>query len=161
VKNAQVARVISRKELPWVRNWHPHATIGLCNGAFDLFHVGHLRYLEGAAQLADVLIVAVNSDESVKALKGPDRPIIPENERMELLSAFSSLDYLHLFHEENVNEVLKALKPDFHIKGSDYTPDTVPEAALVASLGGKVLISGDPKDHATSDILKQVQGSND
>ena len=138
MKSAKVARVLSRSELSWVRRWHPDATIGLCNGAFDLFHVGHLRYLEGAAQLADVLVVAVNDDASVRSLKGESRPIIPECERLELLSPLGAIDYLHLFSEENVHEVLKALKPDFHIKGSDYTVDNVPEAPLVQSLGGVV-----------------------
>ena len=122
MKSGKVARVIARAELAFVRDWHPNATIGLCNGAFDLFHVGHLRYLEGAAQLADILIVAVNSDISVQASKGPSRPIVPQQERMELLSALSAIDYLHLFDEKDVSEVLKALKPDFHIKGTDYTP---------------------------------------
>ena len=137
MKSGKVARVIARAELAFVRDWHPNATIGLCNGAFDLFHVGHLRYLEGAAQLADILIVAVNSDISVQASKGPSRPIVPQQERMELLSALSAIDYLHLFDEKDVSEVLKALKPDFHIKGTDYTPQTVPEAPLVKRLGGE------------------------
>ena len=157
MKSGKVARVIARAELAFVRDWHPNATIGLCNGAFDLFHVGHLRYLEGAAQLADILIVAVNSDISVQASKGPSRPIVPQQERMELLSALSAIDYLHLFDEKDVSEVLKELKPDFHIKGTDYTPQTVPEAPLVKRLGGEVKIAGDPKDHATTNILQKIK----
>ncbi|MBL91522.1 MAG: D-glycero-beta-D-manno-heptose 1-phosphate adenylyltransferase [Myxococcales bacterium] len=157
LKNARSARIISRAELAQVRVWHPNATIGLCNGAFDLFHVGHLRYLEGAAQMADILVVAVNSDASVQLSKGPQRPLVPESERLELLSSLASLDYLHLFQEKSVHDVLKALRPDFHIKGSDYTPETVPEAKLVQELGGEVRIAGDPKDHATTDVIKKIK----
>ena len=157
MKAAKVARIVSRDELSLMRQWHPGAKIGLCNGAFDLFHVGHLRYLEGAAQLADILVVAVNSDTSVRLSKGASRPIVPQLERLELLSALGSLDYLHVFDEKDVSAVLNALKPDYHIKGTDYTPQTVPEAALVSSLGGEVKIAGDPKEHATTNILKKIK----
>ena len=126
MKTLQPVRILSRDELKLLREWHPNASIGLCNGAFDLFHVGHLRYLQGAAEVADVLVVAVNSDASVKKSKGPSRPFIPENERLELLAAMGPVDYLHLFDEESVHEVIRALKPNFHIKGTDYTPENVP-----------------------------------
>ena len=157
MKTLQPVRILSRDELKLLREWHPNASIGLCNGAFDLLHVGHLRYLQGAAEVADVLVVAVNSDASVKKSKGPSRPLIPENERLELLAAMGPVDYLHLFDEESVHEVIRALKPNFHIKGTDYTPENVPEAELVRELGGEVAIAGDPKDHATTDIIQKIR----
>jgi D-glycero-beta-D-manno-heptose 1-phosphate adenylyltransferase len=159
VKIKNTTRVIARDELSVLRDRHQGASIGLCNGAFDLFHVGHLRYLQDAANISDILVVAVNSDVSVQSSKGPQRPIVPQGERLELLSALNMIDYIYLFDEKNVEKVLRTLKPDFHIKGTDYTPETVPEAALVKSLGGKVVIAGDPKDHATTDILKKIKES--
>jgi rfaE bifunctional protein nucleotidyltransferase chain/domain len=156
MRNARVAPILSRQELAGIREAHPGQSVALCNGAFDLFHVGHLRYLEGAAQLADVLVVAVNSDGSVKRSKGEDRPIIPEKERLEILCTLGCVDYLHLFDEKDVVEVLKALRPDLHVKGRDYTEASVPERAVVEGLGGRVAIAGDAKDHATSEVLKKI-----
>tara|TARA_B100001287_G_scaffold31339_1_gene22372 strand:- start:340 stop:822 length:483 start_codon:yes stop_codon:yes gene_type:complete len=131
-------------------------SIVLANGAFDMLHVGHLRYLQGARAQGDVLIVAVNSDSSVKKAKGPSRPIIPEDERQELLEGLSCVDYTVRFSESKVDRVLRAVLPDVHAKGSDYTVETVPEAALVRELGGRVVIVGDPKDHSTTELVERL-----
>lgn len=130
-------------------------TVALANGVFDLLHVGHLRYLEGAKQLADRLVVAVNSDASTRAYKGPGRPIIPEGERVELLRALRCTDLVLLFDEPDVRVVIRALKPDVHVKGTDYTPQTIPERAEVEAYGGRVAVAGDPKDHSTTELLKK------
>lgn len=131
-------------------------TVVLANGAFDLLHVGHIRYLAAARELGDLLIVAVNSDRSVRDYKGPTRPVIPEAERLEILSHLDCVDWLVLFHEATVAEVLRALRPDVHAKGTDYTPDTVPERKVVAGWGGRTVVCGDPKDHATSDLIGEI-----
>jgi rfaE bifunctional protein nucleotidyltransferase chain/domain len=129
----------------------------LANGAFDLLHVGHVRYLAAARGLGDLLIVAVNSDASVRGLKGPGRPILPETERVELLSHLACVDCIVLFDEPTVAEVLRAVRPQVHAKGTDYTPETVPERAIVAEWGGRTAICGDPKDHATTDLLAAIR----
>lgn len=133
--------------------------IALANGVFDLLHVGHVRYLIGAKALADRLVVAVNSDVSTKAIKGPDRPVIPEHERAELLEALSCTDAIVLFDEPDVRSVLRAIRPDVHVKGTDYTPESIPERAEVEAWGGRVAVAGDPKDHSTTDTLKVLGGS--
>jgi len=127
--------------------------IVLANGCFDVLHVGHIRYLQGARELGDVLIVGVNSDRQVAIQKGAGRPILPATERAELLAALDSVSYVTIFDEPTVEELLLALKPDVHAKGTDYTVDTVPEREIVKSYGGRVAIVGDPKDHSTSEIL--------
>lgn len=129
----------------------------LANGAFDLLHVGHVRYLAAARDLGDLLIVAVNSDASVRGLKGPDRPILPEAERVELLSHLACVDHIVLFDEPTVAEVLRAVRPQVHAKGTDYTPETVPERVIVAEWGGRTAICGDPKDHATTDLIGEIR----
>jgi rfaE bifunctional protein nucleotidyltransferase chain/domain len=134
------------------------ARIILTNGCFDVLHVGHVRYLAGARALGDVLVVGVNSDEQVARLKGPGRPVMPENERAEIIGALESVTYVTIFDEPTVEELLLALKPDVHAKGSDYTEDTVPERAVVRSYGGRVAIVGDNKDHSTSAILERLGG---
>ena len=131
-------------------------TVALANGVFDLLHVGHLRYLEGARAMADRLIVAVNSDASTRQVKGPGRPVIPEGERAELLVALSCTDAVLLFSDPDVRAVLRALKPHLHVKGTDYTPDTVPERDELAAWGGRVAVAGDPKDHSTSELVKKL-----
>ncbi|MFQ5701858.1 MAG: adenylyltransferase/cytidyltransferase family protein [Acidobacteriota bacterium] len=132
-------------------------TIVLANGAFDLLHVGHLRYLDAARQLGDVLIVGVNSDESVTRLKGPGRPLIPQGERAELLTGLRAVDLVVIFDENDVCSLLDRLRPDIHAKGTDYAVDTVPERDMVASYGGEVHICGDPKDHASTDLIAHIQ----
>ncbi|MBW1811840.1 MAG: adenylyltransferase/cytidyltransferase family protein [Deltaproteobacteria bacterium] len=135
-------------------------TVALTNGAFDLLHVGHLRYLVGASRLADILVVAINSDDSVRRLKGADRPIYPENERLELVAALEVVDYVVLFEQDDVRDVIRKLKPDVHVKGTDYTPETIPERDEVLDYGGQVAVAGDPKDHSTSEILKKFSKGN-
>lgn len=132
------------------------AKIVLANGCFDLFHVGHLRYLLGAADLADVLIAAVNSDEQARKLKGEGRPHTPENERAEIISGVRCVDIVTIFDEPTVEELLLAIKPDFHAKGTDYTTATVPEREIVRSYGGTVAIVGDPKDHSSTEIIERL-----
>ena len=129
-------------------------TIALANGVFDLFHVGHLRYLEGAKALADLLVVAVNSDPSARLLgKGPGRPFIPEDERAEIVAALRCVDHVVLFDAKDVVPVIRALRPEVQVKGTDYTPDTIPEADEVRRHGGRVAVAGDPKDHSTTALL--------
>lgn len=132
-------------------------TVALANGVFDLLHVGHVRYLEGAKALADVLVVAVNSDASTRRNKGPDRPVIPEAERAELVAALACTDYVLVFDEPDVRGVIRALKPDVQVKGTDYTPESIPERAEVEAYGGRVAIAGDPKDHSTTELARKVR----
>jgi len=131
--------------------------IVLANGCFDILHAGHVRYLQGARALGDVLVVAVNSDQQVLRLKGPGRPILPERDRAELVASLQAVDLVTIFAEPTVTELLLAIKPDVHAKGTDYTEETVPERDVVRSYGGRVAIVGDPKDHSTSEILKRFQ----
>ena len=134
-------------------------TIAFANGGFDLLHVGHVRYLEGAAQEADVLVVAINDDASVRALKGEGRPVLAAEARAELVAALRCVDYVTIFDELNVGPLLEALRPDVHCKGPDYTVENVPERAIVKAYGGRTAIVGDPKNHSTSDLLARVTGS--
>ncbi len=134
-------------------------TIALANGCFDVLHVGHVRYLEGARREADCLVVAVNDDGSVRALKGEGRPILPAADRAELVAALRAVDYVVLFPETTVARLLDRLKPDVHCKGTDYAIDTVPERETVRAYGGRVAIVGDPKDHSTRDLLARLQGA--
>lgn len=133
----------------------------LANGCFDVLHVGHVRYLAGARELGDVLVVGVNSDAQVARLKGDGRPIVCESERAELVDALEAVSYVTVFREPTVEQLLLALKPDVHAKGTDYTEDSVPERDVVRSYGGRVAIVGDPKDHSTSAILAQLGGDHD
>lgn len=136
------------------------ALCALANGAFDLLHVGHVRYLRAAKELTEggLLVVGVNSDASVRASKGPRRPVMPERERAEIVDALRWVDRVVLFEEPTAEALLKALRPDLHVKGTDYTEDSVPERELVAALGGRTVIAGDPKDHSTSDLLARLRG---
>lgn len=131
--------------------------VALANGVFDLLHVGHVRYLEGARQLADVLVVAVNSDASTRAYKGEDRPVIPEEERAEMVAALGCVDHVLIFEERTVVEVIRALRPDLHVKGTDYTPDSIPEREEVEAYGGRVAVAGDPKDHSTTELIQKLE----
>ena len=156
---SRACRVVSREEL--LRRavaWRAEGkTIALANGLFDLVHVGHLRYLDEAATLADVLVVAINDDASARALKGSDRPIVPQEERAELIAGFRSVDSVTLFGEATVEPLLRALVPDVHCKGTDYTADTVPERETARELGIRVAITGDPKSHATRDLIRHIR----
>lgn len=131
-------------------------TVVFANGCFDLLHVGHIRYLQAARQLGDVLVVGLNSDESVRRLKGSQRPLMPENERAEILAALTCVDFIVIFQEPNVETLLRVLKPDIQCKGTDYTEETVPEREVVRSYGGRVAIAGDPKDHSTRDLIQDI-----
>jgi D-glycero-beta-D-manno-heptose 1-phosphate adenylyltransferase len=132
-------------------------TVALANGCFDVLHVGHVRYLQGAAGEADRLIVAVNDDASVRRLKGGGRPIMSAPDRAELVAAVRGVDYVVIFGGETVGDVLQAIEPEVHCKGTDYTVESVPERAIVAAYGGRTAIVGDPKDHSTQGLLARVR----
>lgn len=134
--------------------------IVLANGCFDVLHVGHVRYLAGARELGDVLVVGINSDEQVAIQKGAGRPVMPAMERAEIVASLEPVTYVTIFNEPTVEELLLALKPDIHAKGTDYTTDSVPERDVVRSYGGQVAIVGDPKDHSTSAIIARLGGDN-
>jgi rfaE bifunctional protein nucleotidyltransferase chain/domain len=134
-------------------------TVAFANGCFDLLHVGHVRYLRAAAAEADRLIVAVNDDESVRALKGPPQPVLPGDERAELVAALADVDYVVLFADRTVGRLLERLKPDVHCKGTDYTVESVPERAIVQQYGGRTAIVGDSKSHATRDLIARIAAS--
>ncbi len=131
--------------------------IVLANGCFDLLHVGHIRYLHGAKSLGERLIVALNSDESVRRLKGEGRPLMPEQERAEILSALADVDAVVIFSEPDVRAVIRELRPDVQAKGTDYTAESVPERDTVIECGGRVEIVGDPKDHSTTEFLAEMK----
>lgn len=128
----------------------------LANGAFDLLHVGHLRYLQGAAAAGDYLLVAVNSDASVRRAKGANRPVVPEAERAELVAGLGCVDAVIIFDEDRPDVVIRAFRPHVQAKGTDYRADEVPEAELMASIGGNVVIVGDPKDHSTTALVQRL-----
>ena len=133
-------------------------TVGLANGCFDLLHVGHVRYLRGAAAEADRLLVAVNADRSVAALKGDGRPVQTAAERAEIVAALEMVDYVVVFEEETAAALIDRLRPDVHCKGTDYTVDTVPEREVVRAYGGRTAVVGDPKDHSTRGLLRRIAG---
>ncbi len=151
-------KVLERKELLAAisRERGAGRRIALANGIFDLLHVGHVRYLEAARREGDLLVVAVNSDASARALKGHGRPLLPEDERAELLAALSCVDYVVLFHEPTADSLIRELRPDVHCKGTDYRPETVPEKEAVREAGGRIAIVGDPKSHATRDLIRLI-----
>lgn len=132
-------------------------TIAFANGGFDLLHVGHIRYLAGAKREADRLVVAINSDASIRGLKGPSRPILNESDRAELVAALRVVDYVVIFDEPTVAPLLVLIKPDVHCKGTDYTVETVPERDTVRAYGGRIAIVGDPKDHSTTGLLSRLR----
>ena len=133
-------------------------SIVFANGAFDLIHVGHVRYLEGAAAEGDVLVVAVNSDESIRRYKGPDRPLQPLAERMEIVAAFRAVDLVTCFDEPTCDAMLELVRPDVHAKGPDYTPENLPEYPTLKRLGIRLARVGDPKDHSSTALLKRLHG---
>jgi D-glycero-beta-D-manno-heptose 1-phosphate adenylyltransferase len=130
--------------------------IVFANGCFDLLHAGHIRYLEAAKDIGDVLIVGINGDACVAALKGPGRPLQPEEDRAEILASIACVDYVLLFDAHTVDGILKELKPDVHAKGTDYTQESVPERETVLAYGGQVVIVGDSKDHSTRDLIQTI-----
>ncbi len=134
------------------------ATVALANGLFDILHVGHLHYLEAAREQADLLVVGINSDRSARELKGPDRPIVPELERAELVAGLSCVDFVTIFEGKTAEQLLRIIRPDVHCKGTDYTPENVPEAPIARELGIRVAIVGDSKAHSTRDIIRKLQG---
>ena len=149
-RKAAVARVQTARQAG--------ARIVLANGCFDVLHVGHVRYLEGARALGDLLVVGINSDAQVTVLKGAGRPIMPEGDRAEIVASLESVDLVTIFAEPTVETLLLALKPDIHAKGTDYTEETVPERAAVLSYGGRVAIVGDEKEHSTSQMIDRLAG---
>jgi len=153
--NAQ-HKILSRQQLrERVEEWRRAGErITLANGGFDLLHVGHVRYLIGAKALGGRLVVAINSDDSVRALKGEGRPVMPADERAEIVAALADVDAVVIFSEVNVREIVREIHPDIQAKGTDYTADTVPERDAVAEYGGRVEIVGDAKDHSSSEIIR-------
>ena len=153
-----MGRVLSEAELVTAveRDRAAGRTIALANGCFDLLHVGHVRYLQGAAAEADRLIVGVNDDGSVARLKGAGRPVLSAADRAEIVAALRAVDYVVIFPEPNVERLLKLLTPDVHCKGTDYTTESVPERAIVQAYGGRTAIVGDPKSHATRDLIARI-----
>src|SRR3989442_11887720 len=130
--------------------------IVLANGCFDLLHVGHVRYLEGARRLGDVLFVGLNSDAAVARLKGGGRPLMPAEERAEIVGALRAVDHVVVFDEDTADELIRALKPDVHAKGTDYTADSVPQRATARAVGSATAIAGGPKQHATRDVIATI-----
>jgi rfaE bifunctional protein nucleotidyltransferase chain/domain len=153
------SKIVDRERLREILAGHKHHghRIVFANGCFDTLHVGHVRYLEGARREGDLLVVGVNADSSVCHLKGAGRPILDENARVQLVAAIRAVDYVVLFSEPNVEALLEFLRPDVHAKGTDYTAETVPERAAADRLGIRIAIVGDPKDHATRDLLDSIR----
>lgn len=155
-----MGRVVTRDELlrAVAEERRAGRTVAFANGCFDLLHVGHVRYLQGAAAEADVLVVAINDDASVRALKGEGRPILDGDSRAELVAALRCVDYVVQFPEHTVGPLLEAVRPDVHCKGTDYTVESVPEREVVKAYGGRTAIVGDPKDHSTRELLARLSG---
>jgi rfaE bifunctional protein nucleotidyltransferase chain/domain len=153
-------KILTHAELQkQVANWRQAGdSITLTNGAFDLLHVGHVRYLRAAKQLGGRLVVAVNSDASVRSLKGEGRPLVPETERAEMLAALADVDAVVIFPELDVRAIIREVRPNVHAKGTDYTADSVPERDEVIACGGRVEIVGDPKDHSTTATIRSRMG---
>ncbi len=155
-----MGKLVRLADLPRLREAASAAgrSLALANGIFDLFHVGHLRYLEGAKALADELVVAVNTDRSTRQNKGPGRPVVPEAERAEIVAGLACVDHVVLFDSKDVVPVIRALRPDVHVKGTDYTPETIPERTEVERYGGRTAVAGDRKRHSTTEILAKLVG---
>ena len=156
-----MGRVVTEQELVHLVQADRAAgrSVAFANGCFDVLHVGHTRYLASASAEADRLVVAINDDRSVRALKGSGRPILSAADRAEIVAALEGVDYVVTFADADVNRLLTLLRPDVHCKGTDYTPDTVPERQTVLSYGGRIAIVGDPKDHSTRDLLARIKST--
>jgi rfaE bifunctional protein nucleotidyltransferase chain/domain len=152
-------KILTRDQLKRrVEKWRKSGEkVTLANGCFDVLHVGHVRYVKAAKELGGKLIVAVNSDDSVRMLKGEGRPHMPENERAEILAALADVDAVVIFPEADVRPLIREIHPDIQAKGTDYTADSVPERDVVAEFGGRVEIVGDPKDHSASEMLRKME----
>ncbi len=150
-------KIVSRDELQQrVKDWRRAGDpITLANGCFDVLHVGHVRYLHAARELGGKLIVAINADASVRTLKGEGRPVMPAEERAEILASLSDVDAVVVFPETDVRAIIREVRPDFHAKGTDYTVETVPERDAVEACGGRVVIVGDPKNHSATEIIRE------
>lgn len=153
-----MGRIVERGDLATlVAGWREAGeSVTLANGCFDLLHVGHVRYLQGARALGGKLIVAINSDQSARRLKGPERPAMPEQERAEIIAALECVDAVVIFDEPDVLALIREIKPNVQVKGTDYTADSVPERDEVIAYGGRVEIVGDPKDHSTTELLRRI-----
>jgi rfaE bifunctional protein nucleotidyltransferase chain/domain len=153
------SKILNREELKGqAQTWRAQGEkITLANGCFDLLHVGHIRYLRAAKQLGGKLIVAINSDASVRSLKGNGRPLMPAHERAEILAALSDVDAVVIFGEPDVRALVREIRPDIHAKGTDYTAQSVPERDIVIECGGRVEIVGDPKDHSATELIRRVE----
>ncbi|HZW96021.1 MAG TPA: adenylyltransferase/cytidyltransferase family protein [Candidatus Eremiobacteraceae bacterium] len=160
MEKEKISKIVSRQQLrECVQRWRSAGeSIVLANGNFDLLHVGHVRYLRGAKELGGRLVVAINSDDSVRALKGEGRPIMPAEERAEILAALADVDAVVIFPELDVRALIRETRPDIQAKGTDYTVDSVPERDAVVEYGGRVAIVGDPKDHSTSELIRSRLG---
>jgi rfaE bifunctional protein nucleotidyltransferase chain/domain len=160
-QDAAPSKIVSRIELARrVAGWRVRGdSIVLANGCFDVLHVGHIRYLHGAKELGDRLVVAINADDTVRDLKGAGRPRLPENERAEVIAALTDVDAVVIFTEPDVRALIRELRPDIHAKGTDYTADSVPERDTVIECGGRVAIVGDPKDHSSTELLARWKES--
>jgi len=158
VARSTTEKIVSRPEAvkAAAREREMHRQVVFANGAFDLFHAGHVRYLEAARAEGDWLIVGVNSDASVSRSKGAGRPIVPAAERAEIVAALECVGAVVVFEEDSPAALLEELRPDVHAKGTDYTPESVPEREVVATYGGRTVIVGDPKDHATTDLIERI-----
>ncbi|MEA2206932.1 MAG: D-glycero-beta-D-manno-heptose 1-phosphate adenylyltransferase [Blastocatellia bacterium] len=156
---ASASRILSRDRLIEEVNAARRQDLSVifANGCFDPLHVGHIRYLEGAKALGNLLVVGLNSDRQVSRLKGSGRPLLPEDQRAEIIASLAAVDFVTIFDEPTVETLLLALRPDVHAKGTDYSLETVPERAVVKSYGGKVAIVGDPKDHSSSDLIQRLR----
>ena len=156
-------KIVSREGLHGILDEHRHSgrKVVFANGVFDLLHVGHVRYLQAAKKEGDLLVVGINSDAGTRKLKGEGRPILTERARGTLVAALKFVDYVVIFDELDVTPLLREIQPDVHAKGTDYTPDTVPEREIAALLGIRIAIVGDPKDHSTRDLLARLRHSND
>jgi rfaE bifunctional protein nucleotidyltransferase chain/domain len=154
-------KIVSRDELQQrVANWRSAGDrVTLANGCFDVLHVGHIRYLHAARALGGKLIVAINADASVRALKGEGRPVMPAEERAEILASLADVDAVVVFPEKDVRALIREIRPDFHAKGTDYTVENVPERAEVEACGGRVVIVGDPKNHSATGIIRSQSRS--
>src|SRR4051812_47937421 len=160
-KSGPSPKLVTREQLKQrVAGWRSAGEkIVLANGCFDVLHVGHIRYLHGAKELGDRLVVAINADDTVRNLKGAGRPRIPENERAEIIAALTDVDAVVVFTEPDVRALIRELRPDIHAKGTDYTADSVPERDTVIECGGRVAIVGDPKDHSSTELLARWKES--